>query len=220
MKRIKIFLIAILCLVACVVNAQATKKVIWDYPVKPGTEEWSQFQSNEEMVKACQIPENLLSLLSTDDLADLCLRYPLLHDLFAFENTNSGLDKLFSDFNGIRELYQRKDVSNNLNNLYVGKIRSFSVLNENISDYEKGRFIVSVSTLEVLLSRIDWKESIERKSSKEVLISLVAGYERKLDYVDYFKGFGFQTNLYSRAHVIAKMDSLFVEKLQNKDNNL
>ena len=83
------------------------KKTVWDYPVKPGTEEWKKFTSNEEMVNACQIPEKILSTLSTEDLMELCLQYPLIYDVFAFENLNHGLDKLFDDFNGIRELYQR-----------------------------------------------------------------------------------------------------------------
>ena len=99
---------------------------LWDYSVKPGMDEWAKFQSNEEMVYACQIPENILLCLSTEDLIDLCLRYPLLTDFFVFESLNTGLDKLFSDFNGIRELYKREDVSSSLLKRYNEKIQSFS----------------------------------------------------------------------------------------------
>lgn len=37
----------------------------WDYPIKPGTEEWTNFKSGQEMLNACQIPENILKNLST-----------------------------------------------------------------------------------------------------------------------------------------------------------
>jgi hypothetical protein len=131
------------------------KKLAWDYPVKPGTEEWGKLDSNEAMVKACQIPEKILASLSTEELADICLLYPLLYDVFAFNDLNNGLDKLFSDFNGIRELYKREYLSGSLIKRYVQKVQNFSFLDEQVSDREKGYFIISVSALEVLLSRIE-----------------------------------------------------------------
>ena len=173
----------------------------WDYPVKPGMEKWKLFQSNEEMVRACQIPESILSSLSTEELTDLCLKYPLLNDVFAFNSYNDGLDKLFSDFNGMRELYKREDVSSSLTRRYIDKVESFSFLDGTAPEIEKGFFIISVSALEVLLSRVEIQNE-----QKEILQSLVTGYEGKLKYLDYFRGFGFRSNLYSRGHVILKID--------------
>jgi len=52
------------------------------------------------MIKNFQAGKNLQNIevarytLSTEDLTDLCLRYPLLWDFYAFNNTNDGLDKL------------------------------------------------------------------------------------------------------------------------------
>ena len=211
----RFFLIVIFSLLACVVNAQAR----WDYPVKPGMEEWKKFQSNEEMVNVCQIPENILSSLSTEELTELCLEYLLLWDIFAFNNLNHGVDKLFRDFNGIRELYKRKDVSSSLTKRYIQKVQSFSFLDEEHSDFEKGFFIISVSALEVLLSRVEWQENDEKDSLKGILQNLVAGYEEKLKFADDFKGFGFQTNFYSRSHVITKMNKSTVERLPQKEKN-
>jgi carbonic anhydrase len=49
----KILIYTLLSLVACALNVQNVtgKKVIWDYPVKPGMEEWGKFGSNEELPK-------------------------------------------------------------------------------------------------------------------------------------------------------------------------
>ena len=82
----------------------------WDYPIKPKTEEWKKLESNKTKVEACQVPEYILRDISTNDLMTLCLQYPLLYDVFAFNNTTDGLRKLFSDFNGIREFSKRESL--------------------------------------------------------------------------------------------------------------
>ena len=201
-----------------IVSAQTTERT-WNYPVKPGSGEWKQLQSNEEMVNACQIPEHLLSSLSTEKLTELCLQYPLIYDVFAFDNINNGLDKLYSDFNGIRELYKRKNVSDFLINQYIQKMQTFSFLDEKSTEYEKGKFIVDVSLLEVLLSRFVTKNDASYESYKNVLRILVTGYESKFKYTDYFKGVGFRSNIYSRAQVISILDNQSFEKLTRMDKN-
>ena len=209
----------IICLIFLPFAIYAQERKVWDYPVKPGMEEWKKFHSYEERVNACQIPEEILFSLSTEDLTELCLRYPPLYCVFAFNNLNQGLDKLFKEFNGIRELYKRKDVSVCLIKQYTKNIRSFTFLNGKNSDIEKGYFIVSVDALEILLSRIDRQDNDEKDSLKEILQSLVTGYEEKLKYADYFKGSGFQANFYSRSHVISKMNKSAFEQLPQNEKN-
>ena len=220
-----VILLIVLSMVTCAVNAQLpwelpVKPGAWDYPVKPGMEEWKQFKTYEEMVRACQVPEEVLSSLSTEDLTDLCLRYPLLWNFTAFENTNVGLDQLFSEFHGIRELYQRKDVLHSMTKRYMEIIRTLPFLDDYTnSDIEKGIFIISISVMECLLSRIERQNQEENDNLKGVLQCLVAGYEGKLKYAEDFKGMGFQTNFYSRANIIAKMDRLSIERLPTMGKN-
>jgi len=226
MKSFKILLLLFIWSSACIVYAQTkwpwdepVKPGAWDYPVKPGTDEWKQFKKTEEMRKSCQIPEEMLRSISTNDLTDLCLRYPLLFDLFAFENTNFGLDVLFKTFNGIRELYQRKDITSNLTKRYLEKVKNFSFMQGTNSDIEKGIFKLTISTLEVLMSRIEWQNIEGEENPKEVLKSLFEGYVEKIKLPEYFKGSGFQTNFYARAHIIVKIDSSFIEQLPEKEKN-
>ena len=84
---------------------------------------------------------------------------------------------------------------------------------------EKGFYIIDVSILEVLLSRIEWQNSEDKEAPKEILRSLVTGLEEKLKYVKQFYGL-FQTNFYARAHIISKLDETFIERLPQKDENL
>jgi len=195
--------------------AAQESRLTWDFPVRPGTEEWKKLRNFEERVRVSQIPEEILHSLSTEELLELCLRYPFLINIFAFNNLNHGLDRLFIEFNGIRELFRRDDVATHLIQRYTQRIQSLSSLNdEGKTGLEKGSLIISTSILGVLLSRIE-KQNREAGIDvyREILRSLVAGYEEILKHANYFQGLGFRTNLFSRAHVIVRMDSSFTEQL-------
>jgi len=50
-NRFKVMIAVILCLFSYFITAQEPeKKETWDYPVKPGMEEWKKFQSYEEKI--------------------------------------------------------------------------------------------------------------------------------------------------------------------------
>jgi len=199
-------------------SKEPEKKLPWDYPVKPGTEEWKKFQTSDEMIAVCQIPEDILSHLSTEDLTEICLLYPFMYDIFAFNNINDGLDKIFGDFNGIRELYKRNDVSAYLLKLYNEKIQNFSYLDGKASYADQGHFIMSISILEALLSKVK-EQNNNGTRFKEILKELVVGYEGKLKRPDDFAGIGFRSNFFSRVKVILTMDPTFVLQLPEKERN-
>ena len=178
----------------------------WDYPVKPGMEEWKNLLSLQEKVDICQIPENILLCLSTENLTNLCLQYPLLYDIFAFSCYSAGFDRVFYEFNGIRELFEREKTSAELLKHYNGKIQDMSILDDPTTpDLEKGYFMVSISALEVLLCGYSQKVDATRETYIEILRCLTVGYEKKLEYTDYFKGTGFVTNFFARANIIFKI---------------
>ena len=206
--------------VDCKCSNPPTGILVWDYPVKPGMEEWKNFHSNEEMVNACQIPGDILFSLSTEDLMELCLQYPLLYDVFAFNFLSMGADKLFNDFNGIRELFKREEAAKELLRHYSYTMQNLSFLDGAATDSEKGRFIISVSTLEFLLGFYSYKADATKEDNKKMLQCLVAGYEKECKYPEYFQSCGpSETNFYSRAHVIIKMSPESLEKIQGKEQN-
>ena len=67
--------------------------------------EW-QAMSNEEKTAACQIPENSLRVMSTEDLLDAVIDYPLLLNIFVYDDIRdvSGIWSVYYHFNGLREL--------------------------------------------------------------------------------------------------------------------
>jgi hypothetical protein len=186
------------------------RELPWDYPVKPGTDEWRAFKTSQEMVDVCQIPDEVLTSLSTEDLTDICLNYPLWMDVFRFNYKDDGLNKFFSDFNGIRELYERKEAAGELLKRYDKQLCWL--------DWNKGEFSTtySVAFLERLFTRLHLQSEEDKEILKKILQSLVAGYEiqRNIydeDYAYHFYMIEFQDNFYSRAHIIHKMGKLTPE---------
>ena len=48
----------------------------YDFPIKPGTEEWQKIKSGDEIAMVCSIPDSILTSLTTEALAKTCLNYP------------------------------------------------------------------------------------------------------------------------------------------------
>jgi hypothetical protein len=119
-----------------------------------------------------------------------------------------GADMLFDDFNGIRELFGREETSTELLKYYNCVMQNLSVLDGEYSNIEKGNFVISVSNIEFLMGFYSQKTN----ATKDMLQCLLNGYEEKSKYPD-FINFGLETNLYSRAHVIAKINPQCLEKI-------
>ena len=81
----------------------------FDYPVKPESEEWKVLDTHEKMVEVCTIPDEVIQQMSTYELLEIVMDYPLLSDLYCYNTYEQGLYALVSEFNGLRELLKRSD---------------------------------------------------------------------------------------------------------------
>jgi hypothetical protein len=86
------------------------RQTSYDYPIVPGTDEWSTLTTHDQMVQSCQIPEDILETIPTASLVDSVLNYPLLADMFLFNDFQQGFEVIYNQFNGIKELFTREDV--------------------------------------------------------------------------------------------------------------
>ena len=98
----------------------------YSYPVARGTEEWIMLQNHAKRVAACQIPESILSRLTTEALLETVLNYPLLVDMFLWSSIDEGVNSLRRAFNGMDELLNRSDLEDVLSE------RSLSSLHANL----------------------------------------------------------------------------------------
>ena len=189
------------------INQYSTEDCWWDYPIKPGMPEWAELHTHADKVAACQIPENILPLLSTKCLAEACLQYPLLYSIFAFSCYDDGFDRFFEDFNGIRAFYEREGALTELLKHYNSKIQDMSILDSSASNIEKGRFVASIAALDVLLYGFSQKVDASIETYKDLLRNLILGYEKMLEYPVYFyyNSIGLIDNFSIRAHIILKI---------------
>lgn len=86
-----------------------TSQRLFKFPIKPGSAQWMSFETHQQKIDACRIPDNLLPLLSTEELVEICMEYPLLIDAYAYNNIVEGMQQVASAFNGFQELFKRKD---------------------------------------------------------------------------------------------------------------
>ena len=86
----------------------------YNYPVVPGTSEWLALRTHVEKIKACQIPEDILESMSTEDLVETVLNYPLRVDMLVWDTSAIGYHQVQSQFNGLQELAKRTDALSKL----------------------------------------------------------------------------------------------------------
>ena len=80
--------------------------------------------NHAEKVDLCQIPEDILSLMTTEALAETVLSYPLLLDMYVWDSTTTGYKVIAATFNGLAELERRPDGLSTLKELSQQTLRT------------------------------------------------------------------------------------------------
>jgi hypothetical protein len=148
----------------------------YDFPVRPGTTEWKHLKTSQEMIDACQIPDDIIKDMSTNDLVNLCITYPLLGDMLFASNLQVGFDHLSKIFNGLQELTQREDAG-------IEMLKAYTAFS--LDDFNNG--IMSGVTnpfldmcLDILMAQPVFLESLNKDQQVELLrVSLIRLDERK-----------------------------------------
>ena len=150
---------------------------VYDFPVKPGMEEWKAFASHEEMLKACQIPEPLLRKMSTAALVETVLNYPLYWTTIISNSagTQQGFSVLVSQFNGIQELLKRKDAGSEL----LLKYHFMPPPKKEGTDMEIGDYLFYGYSMEILFAQNPIRAGLTETQIKELKKELLVKYEIK-----------------------------------------
>ena len=174
----KRFFIFSFCLFSCFIHAQEGKERIWDFPVKPGSEKWASFATSQEMVDALQIPQDVLEKLSSKELAEICLDYPLFFNFSAYNDERVGISATIESFNGLKELSDRKDGAHELISLYKRYPIISQIQKEGSKDFDTP---YKLPFLELLLSDETFNKQLDEQQSIELSQIVVAKYESKLN---------------------------------------
>jgi hypothetical protein len=188
-----------------------TGETKWDFPVKPGTSSWKLLKNNAEKVEACQVPGEVLSTLNTQELLDVCLNYPLLPDIFAFNNIKDGFNKFEDDFNGFRDLLKHDDAPKELLSKYKSIDPEAIPVNGTILG--KGNYVLSLSFIELFVSHPLMIGKIETKGKKEVIKELLLKKEKKKYQPDWYQPTGIQTIYLAITSIILSDSDKFKSEL-------
>lgn len=175
------------------------------FPIAPGDVAWTEFQTHDEMVASTQLSDELLKL-PTDQLLDICLNYPLLGDMLAYNNPSHGIEFLTMQFNGLRELLSRHDLGTVALTKYKS-MRPEDVLSTSSSPDTPAR-VMTIAMFEIILARPevvdtmtpDQQLELAALSSRNLRIKLEASSE------DVFGSLSVDTAALLAARTIAKVE--------------
>ncbi len=190
MKSLKILIIFI-SLSLQNIYAQSNESV-WDFPIRPGTEEWEKLDSYEEKLNSYNIPDEILLKMTTGDLVNTCLNYPEFRLIMTRNNLQQGYDYVRSIFNGFRELENRKDAGKELLKLYTP-------LNpEKIIDFEdtieKGRYFFKIAHIELIMGQYSILNNMDNVDKKYALEQTINKYQKKKEMLELYSQLGLATS--------------------------
>ena len=82
------------------------------------SEKWDKIQDHTIKTKLFDLSKEKLKNISTNELIEVCLNYPLLIDMFAYNSLDEGFEAVKNQSNAFYELTLRKDSSKCLLNIY------------------------------------------------------------------------------------------------------
>ncbi|MCK5823218.1 MAG: hypothetical protein KAG95_04385 [Bacteroidales bacterium] len=181
MKTKTLLISFIFLLFTFIVNAQENNDA-YDYPVKSGTNEWKQFKDTYEMIKACQVPEDILKNMSTEGLVITCLNHPLYGSIFASENLQDGFESFVGHFNCFKELLKRQDAGKNLMKIYK-KMETNNYANNKNKVINDGKF--RFTFIELFLSQEKILNTMKKEEQKELVKETLLKINKKHENGNY-----------------------------------
>jgi hypothetical protein len=129
----------------------------YNYPVYPGMPEWAEFKTVEEMIAACQIPENILHRMSTQAVIQAIWEYPFLINVVHRYQYQMDFDATFLGNNAYIELTKRTDAGRAL-------LERLIIVNPVLSEE---RF--EPKALEILISQNEFLSQLNDKEKKKII---------------------------------------------------
>jgi len=162
---------------------QSSSPDAYTYPTTPGGQEWSKFTSHDEMVAAVQIPTVTLSSMSTAGLVESVLNYPMFGDVSAYNSPQQGIDRLYSQFTGLRVLFERSDAGIELLKRYQTMDPS-TINNNDWTGVQKGSYSISFWNIEMLLAQYQIISQFTDSQKSDLISEMLNKYQAKLNFPD------------------------------------
>jgi hypothetical protein len=163
---------------------------VYHFPVQPGTEEWRQLTSRTKMLAAVQVPQDMLDNMSTAGLVETVLNYPLYGDLFAYHFSQTGIEAVQRDFNGLSTLLTRPDAGGLLLERY--QTIDLNDVQEKLTLIEQGEFAVRMKYLEIILAQPEILAQLSAEERTLLLQETMVKRDEKLALLAYYGYMGLE----------------------------
>ena len=187
------------------------------YPIKPGDAIWNSIEISER-IEGLQIPEDLLTKISTAGLLETCLEYPYLLDIMFGNNLQHGFDNLLLQFNGFSELLNRPDLVNILIGKYSGLINDVEDV-QLLTDIGQGMFSFRHLVLEMIIAQDVIINNLSKKQEKSLFLLSIEHSKIKKNYPNIFSGVNNVPTALLYAKEITK-ENRVAENMKGKLNEL
>ncbi len=214
---ILVFSVISLSLTACGGQAPvASPSDAYDYPVKPGTQAWKDLPSHDEMLRVCQVPEDILLKMSTAGLVETVLNYPLFADAWVYNDPQSGFNAISSRFNGIPELIDRDDGGTAVLERY--RILNPAAIENDWTSLQKGQFSWSIADVEMLLAQNDTIARLKAPERNDLMAEALVKYEAKQQRSDIYSKVGLEHTAWVLGRALQQADyAPFAQKIQDDE---
>lgn len=102
------------------------------YPMTKENPEWKYLNGPEGRYEACQIPEEILKSLSTEEVLQMVLEYPNFSSFQIYDDEVMNFENLRQNFNGLEELLSREDCKEVVLETY----KDWEIPEESMYDYD------------------------------------------------------------------------------------
>lgn len=153
------------------------------YPVTV-TDEWEDM-SREERVAACQLSEEDIDEMSTEELLQYVLNYPFMVDIYAFSTFEQGFYHVFEEFEAISLLVDREDYGETLIDTYAAVPVVTSVQTRSNTDYQN---IWDLGILEILIAQPEMTETLSSSEIADLATTADKKFDEKMDALDVYSG--------------------------------
>lgn len=141
---------------------------VGEYPTNYDSKEWKEM-NYQETVSACELPENMIDDMSTADLTKYVLNYPLLIDVYAFDDTELGIEHLKDISNACAELFSREDAIPNLIDAYETLECDYSAVAEGTQLMSESGYLQEIFLESYFGNNIEELSQAEKNDIKKIL---------------------------------------------------
>ncbi|MBR6286671.1 MAG: hypothetical protein IKR18_06760 [Bacteroidaceae bacterium] len=164
------------------------------FPFSASDNKWKEFKTVRERKEALQIPETTLKQISTENLLEVCMDYPYIIDMLAYDNPDVGFKALTNGFNGYRELLERKNLKDVIVLSFIDMLDGKAAN----KDLKPGDLSIRIYVLSYILKSQAIFSSLDNLQKQKIKSKIEENYGRIAENPEQFGFFG--TNAINKVY--------------------